>query len=162
MYPVPCATTSSSMETMMRAVRESRTWVRSGCGSQSTSPSRLTTLRTGWGRTRVPSVAKVAYASANWMGTTSAAPMAVDANRSTSVRSPMRWAVCATVSSPTSSPSLMAIMLTDRRRPSRMVIGPRNSSVKLGASTPPHYLGRTTGASTMMWDAGIPLANAEV
>ena len=57
----------------------------------------------------------------------------------------------------------MAIMLMDRRSPSRIVMGPRNSSVKFdGFHSSPLTWGRTTGASTRTWDAGIPLAKADV
>ena len=62
----------------------------------------------------------------------------------------MRRAVCATVSMPTSSqPSLIAIMFVEVYRPSRMVMGPRNSSVKFdGRQSSPLTCGYTTALSS--------------
>ncbi len=85
LYPVPRITTSSSIETMIRATRLSRTWVCSGCGSQSTTPSESSTRRMGNGRTLVPRLGKAEYASATWIGITSDAPIVVEGNRSISV-----------------------------------------------------------------------------
>ncbi len=56
--PVPLLAASWSMSTMMRATSESRTCVRSGWGSHTTSPWAFSTLRMGNGRTLVPMVAK--------------------------------------------------------------------------------------------------------
>ena len=61
--------------------------------------------------------------------------MVVDGKRGTSVLSPNRVAIWATVSMPTSShPSLMAIMLRDSRRPWRIVMRPLKVSSKFCGS----------------------------
>ncbi len=63
-------------------------------------------------------------ASTSCSGTTSTAPMAAAATRGIGVRIPMRRAICATVSIPTSCDSLTVTTLTERRSASRSVIGP--------------------------------------
>ena len=76
--PVPWTTTSSSIDTASRATSGSSSRVRSGCGSHRTSPPAPSTRAMGKGRTRMPMLASVEYASSIWMGTTSAAPIADD------------------------------------------------------------------------------------
>ncbi len=65
---------------------------------------------------------------------------------------------------PTSSqPSLMAIMFVEVYRPSRIVMGPRNSLPKFaGRQSSPSGCGMMTALSSMTYEAGMPAEIAAV